>query len=322
MVVPSPTYKRAPSEQLRALFTDGKILSPVRELPHRAVGGHSHDLHFRLNDEVCVYRGLTVVLKIQRYKKGGLKITPHANYTGESGSELLAAHRDNDVQGFREALNDYLVAVDVSDSHTMYEGHVQLRWSRVLQPWVPFDREARLNYRSKRHREESKVFPEVKDASNELTRLYNRQTEAEERWSKPKVTGAKLDQLAVDEKGRLVLLELKDASKHNAEVYYSPFQLLQYVWEWHSALEAVRNDLQAIIDSRIAVGLTPPDTPSLTGGIRAAVGFGLDKRSLEVKRRYGKVLEVVNQHLPNRVGPIETWAFTCTGPGLANLSGT
>ena len=204
----------------------------------------------------------------------------------------------------------------------MYEGHVQLRWSRVLQPWVPFDREARLNYRSKRHREESKVFPEVKDASNELTRLYNRQTEAEERWSKPKVTGAKLDQLAVDEKGRLVLLELKDASKHNAEVYYSPFQLLQYVWEWHSALEAVRNDLQAIIDSRIAVGLTPPDTPSLTGGIRAAVGFGLDKRSLEVKRRYGKVLEVVNQHLPNRVGPIETWAFTCTGPGLANLSGT
>ena len=114
-----------------------------------------------------------------------------------------------------------------------------------------------------------------------------------------------------------MLIELKDAKKRNAEVYYAPFQLLQYIWEWYSALEAVRSDPQALIDARVAVGLTPPDVPILTGGMRASVGFGADNRSLEVKRRYGKVLEVVNRHLSNGMGPIETWEITDAGPCLA-----
>ena len=40
-------------------------------------------------------------------------------------------------------------------------------------------------------------------------------------------------------KVRLVVIELKDASKRSTEVYYSPFQLLQYIWEWGSELEDV-----------------------------------------------------------------------------------
>lgn len=129
-------------------------------------------------------------------------------------------------------------------------------------------------------------------------------------WTAPVATGAEIDQLAVDREGRLMLLELKDASKGTAEVYYAPFQLLQYVWEWHAILEEVRRDLQALITARVAVGLSPPDVGPLTGGIRAAVGFGADGRSRRVKQRYGAVLEVVNQHLPEGVGPVETWEFT------------
>ena len=41
--------------------------------------------------------------------------------------------------------------------------------------------------------------------------------------------------------------------------------------------------------------------------IRAAMGFGADRRSAEVKRRYAEVLRIVNQHLPPEVPPIETW---------------
>ena len=179
-------------------------------------------------------------------------------------------------------------------------------------PWIPIDREAVLKGTHRMGRD----FAQVLETLGELTRIYNDEAESTKRWAKPKATGAKLDQLAVDDKGRLVLIELKDANKHNSEIYYSPFQLLQYIWEWDYALVAVRNELQAIIDARVAVGLTPRDIPPLTGGIRASVGLGNDNRSSEVKRRYGMVLEVVNQHLPDGVEPIETWEHTDTGPRL------
>ena len=126
--------------------------------------------------------------------------------------------------------------------------------------------------------------------------------------------GRELDQLAIDPVGRLVLLELKDGAKSDAEVYYSPLQLLQYIWEWHTALEAVRGDLQAVIDARVAVKLTPRYVPQFTGRIRPAVGFGLDTPNGDTKLYYEEVLGVVNQHLPDGVKPIETWAFTNVGP--------
>ena len=110
----------------------------------------------------------------------------------------------------------------------------------------------------------------------------------------------------MDPEGRLVVLELKNAGAGSASVFYSPYQLLHYVWEWHSALETVRPQLQAVINARVDLGLTPSWVPRLTGGIRAAMGFGADRRSPEVKRRYGEVLRIVKQHLPPEVSPIET----------------
>ena len=89
-----------------------------------------------------------------------------------------------------------------------------------------------------------------------------------------------------------------------------PFQLLQYAWEWHGALEEVRADLQELIDARLSVGLTPAGIARLTGGLRAVVGFGTDNRTDEVRRRYGMVLDIVNRYLPPRVAPLETWEHT------------
>ena len=109
----------------------------------------------------------------------------------------------------------------------------------------------------------------------------------------------------------------EDGSKRSSEVYYAPFQLVQYVWESHAALGAVRANLQKLIDARVVLGLAPEDTPQLKGCIRAVVGFGGESgaaRSDEVKRRYCKVLSVVNEHLPPGVGPIETWEIADTGP--------
>jgi len=119
--------------------------------------------------------------------------------------------------------------------------------------------------------------------------------------------GGEADQLAVDADGTLVIIELKDGSK--SSVYYAPFQLLQYVWEWHEAFAAVRHRLQGLLDARVELGLTPSAVPRIGHCIRALVGFGEDRPSREVSRRYATVRDVVNTHLPPGVRKVETWAL-------------
>lgn len=154
--------------------------------------------------------------------------------------------------------------------------------------------------------------PQVEAAREEIGKIY-----AARRWAKLEVKRrGEVDQFAVDTAGRLVLIELKDASKRSAEVYYAPFQLLRYVWEWRNALRAsppLREQIQALIDARVAVHLTPKGTAPLSGRIRAVIGFGRDERTAEVRRRYGEVLEVVRSHWPPNVDFIEAWAFTESG---------
>ena len=57
--------------------------------------------------------------------------------------------------------------------------------------------------------------------------------------------------MAVDPEGRLVAIELNEASSRDQKVYYAPLQLLQYVWEWHYAARSVLDDVQALIDVRV-----------------------------------------------------------------------
>ena len=121
----------------------------------------------------------------------------------------------------------------------------------------------------------------------------------------------KVDQLAIDKQGQLVLIEIKDSEKGSeSEIYYSPFQLLQYIWEWRQGLNnmpTLLDQLQSLLDARKKAKLVDSPRSSLTGDIRAAVCFGADGRSPEVKRRYGFVLDVVSRHLPPGVESIETW---------------
>ena len=241
---------------------------------------------------------------MSRTRNNEARLTAHPTYRSQACAQALLRLWRVGEPGLTGELLRYLSDVKVSPSFVRNEGRVQEQWFRINMPWTPFDREGVLGGPHQVGRE----FPLVQAASDRLTELAQGNG-----WASPNTTGTEIDQLATDPEGRLVLLELKDASKRSAEIYYSPFQLLQYVWEWHSVLDVVRPGLQAVINARMAVGLSPRNVPALTGGVRAAVGFGLDDRSREVKRRYDVVLDVVNQHLPEGVGPIETWE--CAGPG-------
>ena len=185
------------------------------------------------------------------------------------------------------------------------EGEVQSMWARVAEPWVPFDREAVLGGQGREHER----VRAARTALEDIAASQGKSPEHRASWSGPPSRGREIDQLPVDSDGRLVLLEIKDASAGNASVYYTPFQLLQYVWDWHEALECARGRLQDLLDARVELGLTPAPVSRLTGGIRAAVCFGIDTRTEELRRRYERVLEVANRHLPPCVPRIATWTL-------------
>ena len=217
---------------------------------------------------------------------------------------------------FAQALDVFLGNVRV-DERQRKEGAIQARWAQIGDPWVASDKEAVLGYPSEKERTRQllEAFdPSVDEAREQLCALAESRRSLPTRrdhWAMPpqQKTRLELDQLAVDSTGNLVLLEIKEASASAQTVYYAPFQLLQNVWEWHRALNTVRSSVQELLDARIDLGLSPPDVPPITGGLRAMIAFGEDTRSTEVKRRYCEVMHIANRLLPSDVPPIETWCL-------------
>ena len=302
-------YDRAPSDDLLTLFKPGQLLSPLtnKDLRVRSLDV-CVDVHFRPGDWVHVYCGLTRVLDLKRLESGKLKLTAHQTYRNQPcGEGFFSKEWEPDDSAFTRALDNYLGRVEVNVQHVKSEGSVQLKWSRVNPNlWIPFDRELRLANR------DGNSCKELKDAYSELKKIYrqNCKNGGRDRWRKPKkMTALKLDQLAVDPEGSLVLVELKSSKTTD---YYASFQLLQYLWEWHSALQsspALLRQVRRLLDARLEVGMSPKPTVPLTGGIRGVVGLGCDGRSKRVKCRHDIVLDIVNGHLPPGVCSVQTWKF-------------
>ncbi len=299
-------YERTPSPELRALLAPGGFLAPLIDLRDRKIASLFLDVHLRANDEVHVYCGLARLMNVRRNRSGTVRVSAHRTFSRQGcAKELLRTWKVSESEGFRKALDTYLRGVKVDPRHTAGEGEVQSMWASVTEPWIPFDREAVLGGQGREHER----VEAARIALEDLAASQGKSSGRRDSWSAPPAKGREVDQVAVDPEGRLVLLELKDAKAGNAPVYYAPFQLLQYGWDWHEALECVRSRLQDLIDARVELGLTPGTIPRLTGGIRAAVCFANDNRTEEVRRRYEMVVEEVNKHLPPCVPRIETWAL-------------
>lgn len=295
------SYDRTPSEKLRRLFDTGGFLAPL--LTERKVCGLPLDVFFRVKDEVHIYCGTTRLVQVKRYKNGTVKVSAYETYGEQSCAiDFFRKWSTNEHIEFKESLDRYLFSVEVNSSFINHEGFVQSLWSRVTECWTTFDKEAVLSYPSGKG---SNIVRECDQFESARVELETIARTASSRWVLPPSRGRKIDQLAVDPNGRLVLIELKDASAK--KVFYAPLQLLGYVWEWYNAIESVLNQLQTLLDARVELGLISSTVPKLTGDIRAVVCFGPDTRSDEAKRRYSKVLEVVNGYLPPGFPPIDTW---------------
>ena len=311
-----PVYSRSPSDELKKLLRVGGFLSPIVHLAAEKVGKLALplDVHLRPGDQVHVYCGHARLLVAARTSGGSVRINADVTYQ-KYHKEFFRTWKIDET-GFETSLDDYLNNVNIADRYIIKEGKLQADWSRVTEPWVPFDREAVLSYKNIDKQDRSICFSEVENARSTLRNIASRPGRGRKSWAEPKNRpGNELDQLAVDEEGNLVLIEIKDAAASPAQVFYAPLQLLQYIHEWRRAFGwlSVSSDLQTLIDARVDLGLMTK-APQLTGGIRAAVCFGEDNRSEEVKRRYYEALGVINAHLPAHVLPVETWSYGEKGP--------
>ena len=307
------SYSRAPSNALKALLSPNGLLAPMVQASDKTISGLPLDVHLRSNDEVHIYCGLTRILRVRRNKNDTVSVSAHQAYSSqECAKGLLRRWNTPDINEFRLALETYFGQVQVQERHTSQEGRIQAVWSGIKEPWIPFDREAVLEYRTKQESSEARKLPTVDHARSKLEAIAESQqgfSRESDGWAMPGGPGREVDQLAVDAEGRLVLIELKSASATPSAVYYAPFQLLQYIWEWHHALPLVVAQLQKLIDARAELGLSHVPGHRLTGDLRAAVCFDRDIGSEQVKARYDRVLEVVNGHLPEGVPKIETWTM-------------
>lgn len=296
-------YCRAPSKQLRKYLSPGGFLAPLLE-PRTAVGVPV-DVHFREDDHLHLYCGLTRIVDARLSGTDAI-LTAHRTYKEQDCAEPLFRRWRASEPGLSEAIVAYARRVEVAPRHTAKEGAIQSAWCQIQEPWMPFDREAVIGYECSEAQRLGRDSKTVDEAREELARLAS----DNRRWSFPPSTvPEKVDQLAVDSDGRLVLIELKYASASAATVFYAPLQLLQYVHEWHNVLDRLLPFLQRILDARVELGISPIRTPKLLSAIRPVIGFGADTRSREVAHRYAEVLSVVNGYLPAGVGQIETWTI-------------
>ena len=300
-----PCYRRAPSKELVQLLKPGEFLSPLLDLNEREVQNLCLDVHFRSGDEVAVYCGRANVLGVQlNPSRESIGIAADKTYS----RQCQALFREWPIgdPGFGETLSAYINVLQVKSRFREGEGLVQLSWSKETRCWTTFDREARLDYETTNHRNICANCLEICGARKELDDVINADGKT---WAKPDRNGIplKLDLLAYDREGKLVLIEVKPTLSD----YYVPFQLLHYIWKWRRALQDNSHllaELQALVERRVELGLSA-SFGSITDHIRPVVAIGDEDGSKEVTRRYSKVVQVVNGHLPPRVSPVETWRY-------------
>ena len=245
-----PSYPRAPSCKLRELLTKGEFLAPIIDLSEREKQVENDklflDVHLRPQDQVHVYCGLTRIVGAQLKRNGTVDIFADSAYKSQDCSENLFGNWSVGDIRFLDALNDYIDRVNVNKRHTNREGKIQTTWSRVLDPWIPFDREGVLSYKNEEQSKYGRKFEEVERALSLLMAIAERPGRKGVSWAKPSGGGRELDQLAIDSEGNLVLIEVKDASANSGAIFYAPLQLLQYVHEWRHAFGwlSVSRDLQ------------------------------------------------------------------------------
>jgi hypothetical protein len=299
-------YDRSVSPDLLSALQPGK---PFARLVHFARTNHLADLQLRgyPHEKRCwatLYLGLTKVLDV---------IETNGRFSLRGNTKLPAWDDDwkrgRGLEDWKVAEADVNAYLDraIREVHERYtvEGAVQAALcTRASDLFSVIDREAVIGFASNKERETTyeRLQGPLRKACAPDPALP---------WFIPKRFGGELDLLAVDDRGRLLAIEVKPASA-TAGIAWAPFQATFYAellkaWSEEQG-EDSRRSLQSMLQQRIDHGLTRDPNRALKFPLEIipVVAIGGDPKSPEALRRLRHVQETL---LSEKVGwpSLEVW---------------
>jgi hypothetical protein len=319
-------YNRVPSDALLSVLRDGAAAA-LLERRHR----HPKLLDVELRHDpkqrtswVTMYAGLSSMLDL-RERNGQFWLTSAGLYQRLAGFEpgwrvRRSASALDDIWPDVEAYLDRLQP-QIPRRYTDREGRVQTAMtSGTSADYWPIDREAQPHFPSTRLQKEhlDLLAGPLLAALTATSRTDPWWPGVRDRW-KFSATGPGLDLLAVDTRGRLLAVEIKDASNLKG-IVFGPVQVRVYAelvsrWIAQDPTAAVRT-LNHMLAIRRDLGLVRDNPPLLTEQVQVvpvlAVGAGRRSPRLETRlRATSAVIEQVPAH--KRIGPLEMWCLDADG---------
>jgi hypothetical protein len=303
------------SEELLNAIADDGALGGVLDLVRADRGLRDLQLR-RVRGPECwatLYVGLVKLLDI-RERNGRFRLDAHetARELGQFDERWRQAQPVEDLQNCWQEVLTYLgTAISaVRPEHIKAEGAVQAALcSGVADEFRVVDREAALTHVNTAVR--SGTMAPVENALNEALSLAGR----EEPWwpsARGKVSfGGELDVLAIDDVGRLLVVEVKPANAV-AAIAKSPAQVALYATLWSMWLAETDDStevLQGMLDQRARLGLGRAGPIVPPTAVTPVVAIGTGKLSKEALPRLRQVAEAVQPVLQAQqsLQPLELW---------------
>ncbi|MFC1481600.1 hypothetical protein ACFL6E_05085 [Candidatus Neomarinimicrobiota bacterium] len=233
------------------------------------------DIHIGANNAsewISCYRGLTRVFRVERGRhRGKLKISVADSYIKlavKNGIDLF--HRDiDDLRTAKRALNNFIEIVKKEPIYARYydnrrEGYWQHNLTRAhstlasgSSEFLILDRESVIGY-SNDIEKKNVIDPLIKEFAEIQGDLSEHNKYSAK--IKDKNLGNELDCIGINEKGEIILIEVKDGGDAFG-IYFAPFQIGMYLKLFNNLVEDNQDDLiktlNMMLKQKIALGLIP-----------------------------------------------------------------
>ena len=282
-----------------ALIEALKPSGPLAVLTSFAKRQHLADLQLRSYPSksgcwATMYFGLTKLIDV--HERNGLFWAKRGKH-GDGWIDLWNSKRPAEQWANDGQVLDHFLrhaAAEVGARFTN-EGAVQsMLCTRAAHLFSVVDREAVIGFESTKHREQA--YAEVR-APLEAALPANPSLP----WLKPKRFGGELDLLAIDERGRLLAIEVKPGSSTSG-VTWAPLQAAFYAGlfrKWSETVADPASSLHSMLKQRMDLGLTVDPVRALKTPIEVVpiVAIGGDPSAAAVQRMFHVREALVDQGL-------------------------
>ncbi len=319
--VSRPQFDRSIPESLLALLRPGGRLAGLTARVARDQG-ETLDLHLRADSKkrgaegwVTLYVGLTKAFDLHGRRDGAIRVEPQPSHGPVEEAHdrgwtrwIPAEHVDSDAF-LRWA--DAMIGAGLAESAAKIEneGAVQARVSMGVTEWFSaIDRETMFAFKSEASRTAG-----LARVGGRLDPAARRVRDENAAW--PRAGGKparKLDVLAVDADGRVLVIEVKPGHQ-TGTLAWTPYQVAQYVAQcraWADGEPRASGILNKMLSQRETLGLLEPPGRRVAAPVELVpvIAVGLRKApSVEAERRMDVVYQAVRAAAPELVRGLEVW---------------